>query len=1044
MIRLDGVTVIEHDGQEGRRVVERLGWPAALVALSLTAVQPFLRGLWPWRGDGLLHYYRLVALERAVAHGVWYPRWLPELGFGYGFPLFNYYAPLSYYPMLPARWVGFSAETALLLSFSLALLLTGLGLYGWLQTLYAGRQAGLIAALSAIYAPYLLYNVHQRGALAEAWGLAWLSLSAWALTAFTTHGGRSRLLAAVAAPTALMLSHNISALLGCPLLALAGLAIALRPPSGRRAPALARAWKPLVLALGLSAFFWLPALAEQSLVQIHQLYAPSDLDFRHNFTSLAALLHAPVSADPLLVNPPTPLRYSWPVLLLAALAWRPGALKLRGARLGLTLVVVSLTLLMLPVSRPLWEGIDLLKFVQFPWRLLGPASLALAALAGLGAARLTAHWAMPFSALLVIGLALFWLFPARRADPLDPTILGSLHFEAATGALGTTSAGDYLPSAVQTLPPADNLWPAYAATPDGLIDRLDRATLSPEVHAQATARGWLNGAWQVDSPAGFQAQFLTYYFPGWQAAVDGAPTTTGPTGAWGLAAADIPPGPHTLTLRFTPTPIRRSAAWLSWGAVGALVIALGLTTRPAAVTRALAVTPAVWPLLLTGLALLALKSYWLDHAETLFRRSALPALTNGALPDFDGRLRLLAHTIDRTTIAADERLDVSLYWQAQPPISVDYSIALHLVDPQGRRFAQSDHQHPAGYPVSRWQAQEYARDVHTLTLPAGAPPGRYRLLLLVTAADGRRLTTADDAGQRTTAYPLAEIEFTSPRAWPAPETVSPPQLLAAEWGGLRLLGVAAPAAATLAVGQWLPVTFYWHAPAPPSADLAVEWGLTPADGSAELLAPATFAPGRADWPTSGWPAGALVVDPQALWLSPARPDGAPLAAGAYQLTARLRDVHTGARGPLLPLTSLTVTAPERAWVLPMGVTPFDGVLGPAALAGYALTGDFRPNAPLHLTLVWQSRQVTATSYTAFVHLLAADDQIATQSDHLPADGARPTTGWLPPEYVSDDHLLALPAQPGVYRLAVGLYDALSGARLGERLLLPTVVEVGGE
>lgn len=1047
MIRAHAVWVfdmMEGKRQGVRRGVERLAWSAALVALCLTAVQPFLFGQWPWRGDGLLHYYRLTALERAVAHGVWFPRWLPELGFGYGFPLFNYYAPLSYYLMLPARWVGFSAETTLRLSFSLALLLAGLGLFGWLQTLHAGRQAGLIAALSAVYAPYLLYNVHHRGALAEAWGLAWLSLSAWALTASARRAGRGRLLAAVIAPAALMLSHNISALLGWPLLALLGVAVALAQPPSLRWRALARVWGPLALALALTAFFWLPALTEQGLVQIHQLYAPSDLDFRQHFTSLAALLHPPVSADPLLVNPPIPLSYSWPVLLLAALAWWPGALALRGARLGLTLTVLGLTALMLPFSRPLWESIDWLKFVQFPWRLLGPASLALAALAGLGAARLTARWAMPSGALLVVGFALFWLFPARRATQLDPSILGSLHFEATTGALGTTSAGDYLPVAVQTLPPAASLWPAYAAAPDGLIDRLDRTALPPEARAEATGAGWLNGVWQVASPAGFTARFLAYYFPGWQVAVDGAPATTGPVGEWGLIAAEIPPGPHTISLTFASTPARRAAAWLSWAALGTLFVLFSRSPRLAAAAITPPALTMVWPLVLVGLALFGLKTFWLEQADTIFRRSALPALATGSPVDFGERLRLLDFTIARTTVSADERLAVTLYWQAPAPVTADYSVALHLVDDQGRRFAQSDHQHPTGYPVSRWQPQEYARDVHFLSLEPGAPPGRYRLLLLVTAADGARLTALDDAGRPVAAYPLADIEVTPPRVWPAPTTVAPQRLLAAEWRGLRLLGVDAPDDATLSVGQWVPTTFYWYAAAPPATDLVVEWGLLAADGSAEWLASASFAPGRADWPTSSWPPGALVADPQALWLAPARPDGAPLMAGAYQLAARWRDVRTGARGPLVPLAALNVTTPERAWALPAGVTPFDGPLGPVALAGLALTSDYRPNAPLQLTLVWQSRQVISTSYTVFVHLLSADDQIVAQSDQLPAGGARPTTGWLPPEYVSDAHTLTLPAQPGRYHLAVGLYDAVSGARLGERLVLPAVIEVPGE
>jgi hypothetical protein len=56
-------------------------------------------------------------------------------------------------------------------------------------------------------------------------------------------------------------------------------------------------------------------------------------------------------------------------------------------------------------------------------------------------------------------------------------------------------------------------------------------------------------------------------------------------------------------------------------------------------------------------------------------------------------------------------------------------------------------------------------------------------------------------------------------------------------------------------------------------------------------------------------------------------------------------------------------------------------------------------------------------------------------DGQPAAGARPTTGWVPGEYVTDRHELVIPADlpPGEYVVEVGLYDA--GARGLPRLPL---------
>ncbi len=50
---------------------------------------------------------------------------------------------------------------------------------------------------------------------------------------------------------------------------------------------------------------------------------------------------------------------------------------------------------------------------------------------------------------------------------------------------------------------------------------------------------------------------------------------------------------------------------------------------------------------------------------------------------------------------------------------------------------------------------------------------------------------------------------------------------------------------------------------------------------------------------------------------------------------------------------------------------------------------------------------------------------------MPASGARPTSSFVPGEYVADEHLLggsaALP--PGRYTLIAGLYDPATGERL---------------
>jgi hypothetical protein len=84
-----------------------------------------------------------------------------------------------------------------------------------------------------------------------------------------------------------------------------------------------------------------------------------------------------------------------------------------------------------------------------------------------------------------------------------------------------------------------------------------------------------------------------------------------------------------------------------------------------------------------------------------------------------------------------------------------------------------------------------------------------------------------------------------------------------------------------------------------------------------------------------------------------------------------------------------------------------------------------PGDQLRLTLYWKALADMDVPYSVFVHLLAPDSQVAAGHDGEPAGGTRPTTGWVPGEYITDPHDVSIPADlaPGEYVIEVGLYDA---------------------
>ena len=103
------------------------------------------------------------------------------------------------------------------------------------------------------------------------------------------------------------------------------------------------------------------------------------------------------------------------------------------------------------------------------------------------------------------------------------------------------------------------------------------------------------------------------------------------------------------------------------------------------------------------------------------------------------------------------------------------------------------------------------------------------------------------------------------------------------------------------------------------------------------------------------------------------------------------------------------------------------------LIGYDLDRiQVSPDGPLALTLYWRAGTTTIDKdYTVFAQLLAADGHLVAQSDSAPAEGQRPTRGWVGGEIIADRHELnfADKTYQGNATLIVGIYDSATFARV---------------
>lgn len=370
------------------------------LALTAFAVAPFtLPGYFWGANDARHHVYFLFEYNRVVQDGIWWPRWSPDFAFGYGYPFFNIYGPLSHFlAEVLLYFFGFSYTATIETVFGLSIVGSAAAMYGFVRS-WAGRQAALLAALVYVYMPYHLLNLYVRANLSESMAFVWLPLCLWAVRQTIVRPTFGWVLLCAASYAGLMLTSNLVIVLFTPMLALYAVTLTLRYAADDDAsqPWLRRVLRRglpgvvgLLAGLGLSAIFWIPALLEQQYVRVDQWF-DGDYSFRGHFVYFYQLFSPRWGFGASQIGPDDPIGFQLgliPLLLVVAglyltwrrlgrLRWEVGALLLS----GVAGVFFSLTW-----SAPLWEmpliG-DLLGAAQFPWRWFSITTVAMGALAGL-------------------------------------------------------------------------------------------------------------------------------------------------------------------------------------------------------------------------------------------------------------------------------------------------------------------------------------------------------------------------------------------------------------------------------------------------------------------------------------------------------------------------------------------------------------------------------------------------------------------------------------------------------------------------------------
>jgi hypothetical protein len=254
----------------------------------------------------------------------------------------------------------------------------------------------------------------------------------------------------------------------------------------------------------------------------------------------------------------------------------------------------------------------------------------------------------------------------------------------------------------------------------------------------------LEHRFRVSSAAPWTLQLHQFYFPGWEAIIDGAAQAATATGPLGLAGVEIPAGEHDVTFRFGTTRPRQ----IGW--------ALTLFTATCWLLAA------VWLRRWRWLAAIGLVVVIYAAATWLAARASPSAYTPAPVSaNFDGQMQLIGFHAPSEELKPGKQNDVALEWLALTQPAADYKVFVHLIDTTGKLWAQHDGE-PGFYftPTTRWQPGEIITDHHILAWQGEPPPGRYQLRAgLYDPATGNRVPVLLADGSTADQVLLSEFDI---------------------------------------------------------------------------------------------------------------------------------------------------------------------------------------------------------------------------------------------------------------------------------------------
>ncbi len=471
-------------------------WVLGICVAAFLVLWPLLKPGFIITDDGDWMIIRLSAFFQSLREGQFPVRFLGRLNNSYGYPVANFLYPGFLYIGSFIHLFGFSFEESVKIIFIGSVGGSGFLIFFWLKK-YFTPWASFLGTLGFLFSPYLVFDIYKRGSVGEV-----LAIFAAVLVLFSIEKGIQWLIPLSVG--LLIVSHNSLGLLFF-LFFIGYLMVKKRIDL----------CLPVFIGLGLSAFFWFPAIFERKFVMFDTVAVAQPQRYFIQRQSIFLLGMVNIVAFFIVIKN----NYG-------------SGKKVR----NFFLIVFALSILLATsLSAPVWMLSPVAKVFQFPYRFLSlsliPGAWFIAQMIQQDKDSRYKRWMLPIFIIL-------WCIPLLSMF-VNITFVNRPDGFYTTNEATTTVANEYMPIWVKETPK------------DRAHQRMIFYQGSGRVESKILSTQKIDALIYVNEPSVIQLNSI--YYPGWGITVDDQFIVPDYQNIYGLMRIPISSGKHHFVSEFRET-----------------------------------------------------------------------------------------------------------------------------------------------------------------------------------------------------------------------------------------------------------------------------------------------------------------------------------------------------------------------------------------------------------------------------------------------------------------------------------------------------------